>query len=83
MYLSECEELVEPPNSTLSCETNDEMTRCQLKCHVGFDFDHDAQQRFYCGNETYYQWDFQTNNNPYGRLPYCIGTCTSYTSYKF
>ncbi|XP_063444324.1 sushi, von Willebrand factor type A, EGF and pentraxin domain-containing protein 1-like [Mytilus trossulus] len=66
-----CTELVEPANSTLSCVNNSNTITCVLNCDEGFDFDHDVKEEYVCGNETYYFWDFQTNDNPYGRLPHC------------
>ncbi|CAG2206584.1 unnamed protein product [Mytilus edulis] len=66
-----CTELVEPGNSSLSCVNNSNTITCVLSCDEGFDFDHDVKEEYVCGNETYYYWDFQTSDNPYGRLPYC------------
>lgn len=69
----ECTELVEPNNSTLSCVNDSNTITCVLSCDDGFDFDHDVKEEYVCGNETYFYWDFQTNDNPYGRLPHCTG----------
>lgn len=66
-----CTELLEPGNSSLSCVNNSNTITCVLSCDEGFDFDHDVKEEYVCGNETYYYWDFQTSDNPYGRLPYC------------
>ena len=49
------------------------MIVCTHTCNDGYSFDHDVKQEYKCGNETYYYWDFQTDDNPYGRLPYCTG----------
>ncbi|CAG2241794.1 unnamed protein product [Mytilus edulis] len=77
-HCRECTELIEPSNSTLSCVNNSNTITCVLDCDDGFDFDHDVKDEYVCGNETYYYWDFQTNNNPYGRLPYCTEVVQSF-----
>ncbi|XP_052070045.1 sushi, von Willebrand factor type A, EGF and pentraxin domain-containing protein 1-like isoform X2 [Mytilus californianus] len=74
----ECTELVEPSNSSLICVNNSNTITCVLNCDEGFDYDHDVKDEYVCGNETYYYWDFQTNNNPYGRLPYCTEVVHSF-----
>ncbi|XP_076073438.1 uncharacterized protein LOC143045037 isoform X3 [Mytilus galloprovincialis] len=74
----ECTELSEPSNSTLSCVNNSNTITCVLKCNEGFDYDHDVKDKYVCGNETYYYWDFQTDNNPYGRLPYCTAVVPTF-----
>lgn len=73
IFFIECTELIEPKNSTLSCVNNSNTITCVLNCDEGFDYDHDVKDEYVCGNETYYYWDFQTNDNPYGRLPHCTG----------
>ena len=67
----ECSEILETDNSTLSCTNVTGMIVCTHTCNDGYSFDHDVKQEYKCGNETYYYWDFQTDDNPYGRLPFC------------
>jgi hypothetical protein len=73
LYCSECSEILETDNSTLSCTNVTGMIVCTHTCNDGYSFDHDVKQEYKCGNETYYYWDFQTDDNPYGRLPFCTG----------
>ncbi|XP_033728072.1 uncharacterized protein LOC117317375 [Pecten maximus] len=68
-----CKKLTAPDNSILDCiwNTTEEAINCTLSCNHGYNFDHAAKTVFQCGPDTFYLWDFQTDDNPYGRLPAC------------
>ncbi|KAK3085610.1 hypothetical protein FSP39_006044, partial [Pinctada imbricata] len=67
-----CSNLTEPNNSTLTChESESGNINCTLECHEGFEFDQVPKPYYLCGPDTFHQWDFQTEENPLGRLPFC------------
>ncbi|XP_021358087.1 uncharacterized protein LOC110453459 [Mizuhopecten yessoensis] len=68
-----CTNLTTPSNSILFCnwETAMDAVYCTLTCEDGYDFDHAAKEDYHCGPDTFHLWDFQTDDNPYGRLPAC------------
>lgn len=47
------------------------MIVCYHNCDDGYWFDEDVRPDYRCGNETFHLWDFQTEENPYARLPSC------------
>ena len=73
MFFLECSELVATTHSLLSCSNTSDMIICNHTCDDGYWYDHDVRPNYRCGNETYYYWDFQTEDNPYARLPFCTG----------
>lgn len=47
---------------------------CSIECADGYDFDHEIKPYYMCGKDTFYLWDFQTDDNPDGKMPACLGT---------
>lgn len=47
---------------------------CTIECADGYDFDHEIKPNYMCGKNTFYLWDFQTDDNPDGKMPACLGT---------
>lgn len=47
---------------------------CTIECADGYDFDHEIKPYYMCGKNTFYLWDFQTDDNPDGKMPACLGT---------
>ncbi|XP_069125648.1 sushi, von Willebrand factor type A, EGF and pentraxin domain-containing protein 1-like [Argopecten irradians] len=68
-----CTNLTTPAHAVLDChwDTSDDAINCSLACEDGYDFDHAAKESYRCGPDTFHLWDFQTDDNPYGRLPDC------------
>ncbi|XP_069124618.1 sushi, von Willebrand factor type A, EGF and pentraxin domain-containing protein 1-like [Argopecten irradians] len=68
-----CTNLTTPAHAVLDClwDTSDDAINCSLSCEDGYDFDHAAKESYRCGQDTFHLWDFQTDDNPYGRLPDC------------
>ena len=42
-------------------------------CNKGYDFDIEPLDYYFCGPETFFEWNFQTAINPLHRLPECTG----------
>ncbi|XP_069125356.1 sushi, von Willebrand factor type A, EGF and pentraxin domain-containing protein 1-like [Argopecten irradians] len=70
---TKCTNLTTPAHAILDClwDTSDDAINCSLSCEDGYDFDHAAKESYRCGPDTFHLWDFQTDDNPYGRLPDC------------
>ncbi|KAK3102731.1 hypothetical protein FSP39_013507, partial [Pinctada imbricata] len=67
-----CSILTAPTNSTLYCSSFSNGTmNCTLQCDDGYDFDHTPKPYYLCGPDTFFLWDYQTDDNVFGRLPYC------------
>ncbi|XP_060063503.1 uncharacterized protein LOC132543962 [Ylistrum balloti] len=68
-----CTNLTTPAHAALDCQwtTSEDAVTCSLSCENGYDFDHAAKEIYRCGPDTFHLWDFQTDDNPYGRLPDC------------
>ncbi|XP_021348028.1 uncharacterized protein LOC110446988 isoform X2 [Mizuhopecten yessoensis] len=68
-----CTNLTTPAHAVLDCQwaSSEDAINCTLSCDDGYDFDHAAKESYRCGPDTFHLWDFQTDDNPYGRLPDC------------
>lgn len=66
-----CNDLNTTENGILDCRNDTGNINCTYRCKSGYDFDHDPKDFYICGPDTFYLWDFQTKDNPYGRLPSC------------
>ncbi|XP_061173455.1 uncharacterized protein LOC133182624 [Saccostrea echinata] len=67
----ECRSLERLENVIWTCTNNSYNTNCTLDCADGYDFDHEIKPYYLCGKDTFYHWDFQTDDNPDGKMPSC------------
>ena len=73
--LSECSQLEHLANVIWTCSNDSENINCTIACADGYDFDHEIKPYYLCGLDTFYLWDFQTDDNPSGKLPTCQSKC--------
>lgn len=73
ILFTECSVLEKLDNVILTCSNDSDGINCTFDCEDGYDFDHDIKSFYYCGKDTFYLWDFQTDDNPDGKTPYCSG----------
>ena len=68
---------IEPPdNGTITCNNDSGSLNCTIMCNEGFDFDSEPLDYYFCGPETFHEWNFKTVINPLHRLPECTGITT-------
>ncbi|XP_061173458.1 uncharacterized protein LOC133182626 [Saccostrea echinata] len=67
----ECNMLDKLDHAIWVCSNDSGGINCTVDCEDGYEFDHDIKPFYYCGRETFYLWDFQTDDNPNGKTPYC------------
>ena len=68
-----CPEITAPENGTVSCINDTDGLNCTLNCNVGFAFDIEPLDSYFCGQETFHIWNYETDINPLRRLPGCVG----------
>lgn len=68
-----CSTISAPSNGSLECFNDTESINCTISCDDGFDFDIEPLPLYFCGPETFHEWNFQTDENPERRLPKCVG----------
>lgn len=66
-----CSNITVTEHVLLSCENDSNNINCTISCEEGYDFDHSIKPFYVCGEITYHLWDFQTLDNPSGKLPQC------------
>ncbi|KAL5012411.1 hypothetical protein ScPMuIL_010962 [Solemya velum] len=73
-----CSVLNPPKNGFIDCDNNTESDtlECTIHCDEGYEFDREPMPMYCCGPETFYTWDFQTEDNPHAQLP----SCTEHTN---
>ena len=71
LFALECSELEQRANVIWTCSNDSENINCTIACADGYDFDHEIKPNYYCGIDTFYLWDFQTDDNPGGKMPTC------------
>ncbi|XP_062584887.1 uncharacterized protein LOC134246515 [Saccostrea cucullata] len=67
----ECSTLERLENVIWTCNNDSQNINCTIECAAGYDFDHEIKPYYLCGKDTFYHWDFQTDDNPDGKMPYC------------
>lgn len=70
----ECSQLEQLAHVNWTCNNDTENMNCTIECADGYDFDHEIKPYYMCGKNTFYLWDFQTDDNPDGKMPACLGT---------
>lgn len=73
VIVAACSEVTPPINGTFDCDMNGKMMFCNVSCEEGYNFDIPPLDVYECGDETGYVWNFITEDNPYHRLPKCMG----------
>ncbi|XP_062584689.1 sushi, von Willebrand factor type A, EGF and pentraxin domain-containing protein 1-like [Saccostrea cucullata] len=70
-----CSPLSAPSNGSLNCSGSpDTGFNCTISCNRGFDFDKGIKPFYECGPNTFFLWDFKSDDNPNGDLPTCNPT---------
>ena len=54
-----------------------------MECDEGFLPDIEPLSSYYCGEETGYIWNFETEQNPHRRLPFCSGKLSLYMNNQY
>lgn len=67
----ECAALETLEHTIWTCINDSVGVNCTVDCADDYDFDHTIKPYYFCGQDTFYLWDFQTDDNPYGKTPYC------------
>ncbi|XP_053381797.1 sushi, von Willebrand factor type A, EGF and pentraxin domain-containing protein 1-like [Mercenaria mercenaria] len=67
-----CPQISAPMNGSLECVNDTESINCTVSCDDGFDFDIEPLPLYYCGPDTFQEWNYQTDENPERRLPKCV-----------
>lgn len=73
-FYPECSQLEQLAHVNWTCNNDTENMNCTIECADGYDFDHEIKPYYMCGKNTFYLWDFQTDDNPDGKMPACLGT---------
>ena len=74
-----CGPVEEPEHGFLDCEDDGEGNlNCTAQCDVGYDFGEEPLPYYYCNADTAHKWNFQTEDNPLGRIPDCQGVIVLY-----
>eukprot|EP00105_Crassostrea_gigas_P019111 XP_011437468.1 PREDICTED: uncharacterized protein LOC105335342 [Crassostrea gigas] len=68
----ECNQLERLAHVNWTCTNDSENMNCSIECADGYDFDHEIKPYYMCGKDTFYLWDFQTDDNPDGKMPACL-----------
>ncbi|XP_061166391.1 neurogenic locus Notch protein-like [Saccostrea echinata] len=66
-----CSQLMVSEHALLDCVNDTKNLNCTIECENGYDFDHETKPFYLCGEDTFYMWDFQTEDNPDGKTPVC------------
>ena len=72
-FFAECPSISPPDNGTIACSNDSGSLNCTIMCNPGFDFDIEPLDYYFCGPETFHEWNFHTVINPFHRLPECTG----------
>ncbi|XP_048737007.2 sushi, von Willebrand factor type A, EGF and pentraxin domain-containing protein 1-like [Ostrea edulis] len=67
----ECSSLERLDNVIWTCTNDSDNINCTIDCAAGYDFDHEIKPYYLCGIDTFYLWDFQTDDNPDRKMPSC------------
>lgn len=67
----ECAALETLEHTIWTCINDSVGVNCTVDCTDDYDFDHTIKPYYFCGQDTFYLWDFQTDDNPFGKTPYC------------
>ena len=62
-----------PDHALFDCTNDENITECTLDCEDGYDFDHVIRNKFECGKDTNYQWNFMSGGYQLSDLPSCQG----------
>ncbi|XP_041369905.1 sushi, von Willebrand factor type A, EGF and pentraxin domain-containing protein 1-like [Gigantopelta aegis] len=69
-----CKEISAPANGSVLCENSTTFINCTMDCDEGYLPDIEPLSSYYCGEQTGHIWNFETEQNPHRRLPFCSKT---------